>query len=91
MYLYPTVRSQPIMHGTTTKYGVEISINFFFLLCNMSYGSSPYTQPPPGYDEEAHQPLMGSVDDMYKETVANSSLEIRLRMVFYTLTQKKSV
>ncbi|CAO3679163.1 unnamed protein product [Rhizopus microsporus] len=47
----------------------------------MSYGSSPYTQPPPGYDEEAHQPLMGSVDDMYKETVANSSLEIRLRMV----------
>lgn len=47
----------------------------------MSYGASPYSQPPPAYDEEASQPLMGPGDDMYKETVANSSVEIRLRNV----------
>lgn len=47
----------------------------------MSYGSTPYTVPPPNYDEEANQPLFGSNndDDMYKETVANSSKEVRLR------------
>ncbi|KAG1446050.1 hypothetical protein G6F56_009702 [Rhizopus delemar] len=47
----------------------------------MSYGASPYSQPPPAYDEEASQPLMGPGDDMYKETVANSSVEIRLQFV----------
>ncbi|KAI9281936.1 inhibitor of apoptosis-promoting Bax1-domain-containing protein [Sporodiniella umbellata] len=47
----------------------------------MSYGTSAYSQPPPAYDEESAQPLMGNADDMYKETVANSSLEIRLQFV----------
>ncbi|KAG2203923.1 hypothetical protein INT47_007506 [Mucor saturninus] len=49
----------------------------------MSYGSTPYTVPPPNYDEEANQPLFGSNndDDMYKETVANSSKEVRLQFV----------
>jgi hypothetical protein len=46
----------------------------------MSYGSTPYTAPPPAYDEESNRPLMGDDDnDMFKETVANSSKEIRLR------------
>lgn len=45
----------------------------------MSYGSTPYTAPPPGYDEESNQPLLGGDDDMYKETIANSSKEVRLR------------
>lgn len=47
----------------------------------MSYGSTPYTQAPPAYDEEANQPLFGSNndEDMFKETLANSSKEIRLR------------
>ncbi|CAO3652766.1 unnamed protein product [Mucor hiemalis] len=44
----------------------------------MSYGSTPYTAPPPGYDEESNQPLLGGDDDMYKETIANSSKEVRL-------------
>ncbi|KAG1443097.1 hypothetical protein G6F46_012870 [Rhizopus delemar] len=47
----------------------------------MSYGSTPYPHPPPAYDEEASQPLMGPGEDMYKETVSNSSLEIRLQFV----------
>ena len=45
----------------------------------MSYGSTPYTAPPPAYDEESNQPLLGGDDDMFKETIANSSKEIRLR------------
>ncbi|CEP12007.1 hypothetical protein [Parasitella parasitica] len=49
----------------------------------MSYGSAPYTAPPPRYDEEAAQPLMGQHedDDMFKEMVANSSKEVRLGFV----------
>ncbi|KAI9248440.1 inhibitor of apoptosis-promoting Bax1-domain-containing protein [Helicostylum pulchrum] len=49
----------------------------------MSYGSTPYTAPPPAYDEEANRPMYGSNDDddMYKETIANSSKEIRLQFV----------
>lgn len=47
----------------------------------MNYGSTPNV-PPPAYDEEANQPLFGSNnagDDMYKEVLANSSKEMRLR------------
>jgi hypothetical protein len=45
----------------------------------MSYGTNhPYTAPPPPYDEEAGQPLLGEQDDMFKDTVANSSKEVRL-------------
>ncbi|KAI9473464.1 MAG: inhibitor of apoptosis-promoting Bax1-domain-containing protein [Benjaminiella poitrasii] len=50
----------------------------------MSYGSVPYTNPPPNYDEESNQPLLGSHnnnDDMFKEMVANSSKEVRLQFV----------
>jgi hypothetical protein len=51
----------------------------------MSYGSTPYTVPPPNYDVESNQPLLGANadDDMYKETVANSSKEVRLRKYFH--------
>ena len=46
----------------------------------MSYGSTGYPNPPPAYDEEAAQPFLGSGDDdMLKETIANSSREVRLR------------
>ncbi|KAL9541136.1 hypothetical protein MBANPS3_009292 [Mucor bainieri] len=49
----------------------------------MSYGSAPYTAPPPRYDEESAQPLMGQHedDDMFKEMVVNSSKEVRLQFV----------
>ncbi|KAI7906369.1 inhibitor of apoptosis-promoting Bax1-domain-containing protein [Cokeromyces recurvatus] len=50
----------------------------------MSYGSVPYTNPPPNYDEESNRPLLGSYnndDDMFKEVVANSSKEVRLQFV----------
>ncbi|CAO3640607.1 unnamed protein product [Mucor fragilis] len=49
----------------------------------MSYGSAPYTAPPPRYDEESAQPLMGEHqdDDMFKEMVVNSSKEVRLQFV----------
>ncbi|KAI8992144.1 inhibitor of apoptosis-promoting Bax1-domain-containing protein [Mycotypha africana] len=49
----------------------------------MSYGSTPYTAPPPNYDEESHQPLLGNQtdDDMFKEFIANSSKEVRLQFV----------
>ncbi|KAI8885843.1 UPF0005-domain-containing protein [Backusella circina FSU 941] len=50
----------------------------------MSYSTNqPYTAPPPRYDEEAGQPLLGEEndDDMFKETVANSSKEVRLAFV----------
>lgn len=52
----------------------------------MSYGSTPYTVPPPGYDVESNQPLLGNntdADDMFKETVANSSKEVRLRKFLF--------
>jgi hypothetical protein len=61
----------------------KLLLDFFFFIYTdnkeMSYGSTPYPHPPPAYDEEASQPLMGPGEDMYKETVSNSSLEIRLR------------
>lgn len=45
----------------------------------MSYGAR-YTAPPPAYDEEAQEPLLNNAqDDVFKETVANSSIEIRMR------------
>lgn len=45
----------------------------------MSYGAR-YTAPPPAYDEEASEPFLNHAqDDMFKETVANSSIEIRMR------------
>ncbi|KAG2185959.1 hypothetical protein INT43_002397 [Umbelopsis isabellina] len=48
----------------------------------MSYGARNYTAPPPAYDSEAQEPLMGQTgDDMFKETVANSSMEIRMQFV----------
>ncbi|OBZ85341.1 Bax inhibitor 1 [Choanephora cucurbitarum] len=48
----------------------------------MSYGSTGYPNPPPAYDEEAAQPFLGSGDDdMLKETIANSSREVRLQFV----------
>lgn len=51
-----------------------------FILDQMSYGARNYTAPPPAYDSEAQEPLMGQTgDDMFKETVANSSMEIRMR------------
>jgi hypothetical protein len=55
----------------------------------MNYGSTPNV-PPPAYDEEANRPFLGSNDDddMYKEIVANSSKEVRLRK--YGLNCKKS-
>ncbi|KAI9020997.1 inhibitor of apoptosis-promoting Bax1-domain-containing protein [Phycomyces nitens] len=43
-----------------------------------------YSAPPPHYEEEARQPFIGSEedqDDMFKTTVANSSIEIRLQFV----------
>lgn len=65
--------------------------HFFILLSKqftkMSYGSAPYTAPPPRYDEESAQPLMGEHqdDDMFKEMVVNSSKEVRLRkFILYT-------
>lgn len=50
----------------------------------MSYGAPQqhYPAPPPAYEEEARQPLFGNAsdeDDMYKETVANSPVEVRMR------------
>lgn len=50
----------------------------------MSYGApqQQYPAPPPAYEEEARQPLFGNAgneDDMYKETVANSPIEVRMR------------
>ncbi|KAG0166054.1 hypothetical protein DFQ30_007654 [Apophysomyces sp. BC1015] len=51
----------------------------------MSYGTPQqhYAAPPPAYEEEARQPLFGSEqdDDMFKETVANSPVEIRMQFV----------
>ncbi|KAF7721051.1 hypothetical protein EC973_005516 [Apophysomyces ossiformis] len=51
----------------------------------MSYGTpqQQYPAPPPVYEEEAREPLFGSQhdDDMFKETVANSPLEIRMQFV----------
>lgn len=50
----------------------------------MSYGAQQYQQqypaPPPAYEEEARQPLFGGDDgdDLYKESVANSPLEVRM-------------
>jgi hypothetical protein len=48
---------------------------------NASRGN--YEQAPPAYEEESAHPLMGDdtevMDDMFKETVANSSREIRMR------------
>ncbi|KAI8094834.1 inhibitor of apoptosis-promoting Bax1-domain-containing protein [Gilbertella persicaria] len=49
----------------------------------MSYGSTNYPVPPPAYDEE-NQPFLGgnnAGDDMFKETVANSSKQVRLQFV----------
>jgi len=47
----------------------------------MSYGAR-YTAPPPAYDEEAQEPLLNNAqDDVFKETVANSSIEIRMQFV----------
>ncbi|KAI8338109.1 inhibitor of apoptosis-promoting Bax1-domain-containing protein [Chlamydoabsidia padenii] len=45
----------------------------------MSYQN--YTQPPPAYDAEARQPLMGDdeTDDIFK--VANSSIDVRMAFV----------
>lgn len=65
-------------------YFVTISLfslfSFFFQTKIMSYGSTAYPNPPPAYDEEAGQPFLGSGDDdMLKETIANSSREVRLR------------
>ncbi|CDH54107.1 glutamate binding protein [Lichtheimia corymbifera JMRC:FSU:9682] len=52
----------------------------------MSYGAPQqhYPAPPPAYEEEARQPLFGNAsdeDDMYKETVANSPVEVRMQFV----------
>ncbi|KAI8972294.1 inhibitor of apoptosis-promoting Bax1-domain-containing protein [Pilobolus umbonatus] len=47
----------------------------------MSYGAYNYSAPPPAYDEEQGHPLLNEEDDMFKETVANSSKEIRLQFV----------
>ncbi|KAI8063833.1 inhibitor of apoptosis-promoting Bax1-domain-containing protein [Gongronella butleri] len=44
-----------------------------------------YPAPPPAYESESRQPLFGGEeheeDDMFKETVINSSMEIRLQFV----------
>lgn len=60
------------------------SFKFFFFVSPMSYGAPQqhYPAPPPAYEEEARQPLFGNAsdeDDMYKETVANSPVEVRMR------------
>ncbi|KAI8139993.1 inhibitor of apoptosis-promoting Bax1-domain-containing protein [Fennellomyces sp. T-0311] len=53
----------------------------------MSYGAQhqQYPPPPPAYEEEARQPLFGGDgsenDDLYKETIANSPLEVRMQFV----------
>ncbi|ORY93344.1 inhibitor of apoptosis-promoting Bax1-domain-containing protein [Syncephalastrum racemosum] len=55
----------------------------------MSYGApqqqqQQYPVPPPAYEEDAHQPFFGdheAGDDMYKETIANSPMEIRMQFV----------
>lgn len=72
--------------------------HFFFVLFTqtihkMSYGSAPYTAPPPRYDEESAQPLMGQHedDDMFKEMVANSSKEVRLRKFMLFLVKMKAI
>ncbi|KAH8549527.1 inhibitor of apoptosis-promoting Bax1-domain-containing protein [Umbelopsis sp. PMI_123] len=47
----------------------------------MSYGAQ-YTAQPPAYDEEAQEPFLNNTqDDTFKETVANSSVEIRMQFV----------
>ena len=52
----------------------------------MSYGNRNYTAPPPAYDSESQEPLMGQTgDDMFKETVANSSMEIRMRKSYWNV------
>ncbi|ORX58835.1 UPF0005-domain-containing protein [Hesseltinella vesiculosa] len=42
-----------------------------------------YSAPPPAYEEESRQPLFGGEhdDDMFKETVINSSMEVRMQFV----------
>lgn len=58
----------------------------------MSYGApqqQQYPVPPPAYEEDAHQPLFGdheAGDDMYKETIANSPMEIRMRMLLLSFS-----
>ncbi|KAI9319854.1 inhibitor of apoptosis-promoting Bax1-domain-containing protein [Dichotomocladium elegans] len=57
----------------------------------MSYGAPQqyqqhYPAPPPAYEEEARQPLFGhhgveDDDDIYKEYVSNSPIEVRLQFV----------
>ncbi|KAI9497357.1 inhibitor of apoptosis-promoting Bax1-domain-containing protein [Zychaea mexicana] len=54
----------------------------------MSYGAQhqqQYSAPPPAYEEEARQPLFdgghADDDDMYKETIANSPVEVRMQFV----------
>jgi len=76
------------MNATFTIYSREFLPLFLFFYLNnlqkMSYGSAPYTAPPPRYDEESAQPLMGEHqdDDMFKEMVVNSSKEVRLRKLY---------
>jgi hypothetical protein len=47
--------------------------------------SQGYEQAPPPYESESSRPFLGTDeeelcgDDMFKETVANSSAEIRMR------------